>query len=64
MSEMLDKHKLSINVRKTVAMIFNRNLNRANKDVQIFYKDDRHNVVSDFKYLGCFLKPDLCELKY
>ena len=26
MSEMLDKHQLSINVRKTVAMIFNKNL--------------------------------------
>ena len=61
MSEILDKHELSINVRKTVAMIFNRNLNRVNKDVQKFYKDDRLNVVSDFKYLGCFLKPDLCE---
>ena len=60
-SEMLDKHELSNNVRKTVAMIFNRNLNRANKDVQTFYKDDRLNVVSDFKYLGCFMKPDLCE---
>ena len=58
MSEMLDKHELSINIRKTVSMIFNRNLNRVNKDVQIFYKDDRLNVVSDFKYL-CFLKPDL-----
>ena len=46
---------------KTVAMIFNRNLNHVNKDVQIFYKDDTLNVVSDFKYLGCFLKPDLCE---
>ena len=60
MSEMLVKHELSINIRKTVAMIFNRNLNRVNKDVQIFYKDDRLNVVSDFKYL-CFLKLDLCE---
>ena len=58
---MLDKHELSINVRKILAMIFNRNLNRVNKDVQIFYKDDRLNVVSDFKYLACFLKPDLCE---
>ena len=61
MSEMLDKHELSINVRKTEAMIFNRNLNRVNKDVQIFYKDGTLNVFSDFKYLGCFLKPDLCE---
>ena len=61
MSEMSDKLELSINVRKTVARIFNRNLNRVNKDVQIFYKDDGLNVVSAFKYLRCFLKPDLCE---
>ena len=55
------KYVFSINARKTVAMIFNRNLNHVNKDVQIFYKDDRPNVISDFKYLGCFLKTDLCE---
>ena len=53
---MLDKHELSINVRKIVAMIFNRNLNRVNKDVQIFYKNDRLNVASDFKYYRMFFK--------
>ena len=61
MSELLDTHVLRVNVIKTVAMIFNKNINRVNKEVNIFYKDSRLDVVNNFKYLGCLLKSDLCE---
>ena len=61
MSELLDTHGLRVNVIKTVAMIFNKNINRKNKEVNIFYKDSRLDVVNNFKYLGCLLKSDLCE---
>ena len=33
MSEFLDRHGLRVNVIKTVAMIFNKNINRVNKEV-------------------------------
>ena len=61
MSELLDKHGLRVNVIKTVAMIFNKNINRVNKEVNIFYKGSRLDVVNNFKYLGCLWKTDLCE---
>ena len=51
MSELLDTHGLRVNVIKTVAMIFNKNINRVNKEVNIFYKDSRLDVVNNFKYL-------------
>ena len=55
MSEFLDTHGLRVNVIKTVAMIFNKNINRVNKEVNIFYKGSRLDVVNNFKYLGCLL---------
>ena len=42
-------------------MIFNININRVNKEVNIFYKGCRLDVVNNFKYLGYILKSDLCE---
>ena len=61
MSELLDTHGLRVNVIKTVAMIFNKNINRVNKEVNIVYKDSRLDVVNNFMYLRCLLKSDLCE---
>ena len=66
MSELLDTHVLRVNVIKTVAMFLNKNINRVNKEVNIFYKGIRLDVVNNFKYfkitlstLRCLLKSDL-----
>ena len=50
MSELLDTHGLRVNVIKTVAMIFNKNknINRVNIEVNIFYKGSRLDVVYNF----------------
>ena len=42
-------------------MIFNNKVSRINKQVKLFFKDSVLEVVTDFKYLGCFLTPNLCE---
>ena len=36
MSELLDTHGLRVNVIKTVAMIINKNINRVNREINIF----------------------------
>ena len=38
MSELLDTHGLRVNVIKTVAMIINKNINRVNREVNIFIR--------------------------
>ena len=61
MSFLLDGHKLCINTNKTVAMVFNKRLSRINKNIRIFYRETVLSIVDSFKYLGCFLTPNLCE---
>ena len=42
-------------------MIFNKNINHVNKEVNLFYEGSRLDAVNNFKYLGCLLKSDLYE---
>ena len=61
MNFLLDGHKLCINTNKTVAMVFNKRLSSINKNIRLFYRETVLSRVDSFKYLGCFLTPNLCE---
>ena len=61
MHSLMNEHELFINVNKTVVMIFNNKVSRINKQVKLFFNDSVLEVVTDFKYLGCYLTPNLCE---
>ena len=53
MHALMNEHELFINVNKTV-MIFNNKVSRINKQVKLFFNDSVLEVVTDFKYLGCY----------
>ena len=36
-------------------------LSRNNKNIRLFYRETVLSIVDSFKYLGCFLTPNLCE---
>ena len=61
MHSLMNKYKLFINVNTTVVMIVNDKVYRINKQVKLFFNDTVLEVVTDFKYLGCYLIPNLCE---
>ena len=58
-SELFNDHLLTINVNKTVVIVFKRKSPSLSGNIRLYFNGEKLNVVNKCKYLGCILTSDL-----
>ena len=57
-SELFNDHLLTINVNKTVFIVFKRK-SPLSRNIRLYFNGKKLNVINKCKYLGCILTSDL-----
>ena len=55
----MNKYTLTINVNKTVVIVFKRKSPSLSRNIRLYFNGEKLEVVNKCKYLGCILTSDL-----